>query len=1077
MKKKLLALLLCTQLTVGQGTFAAVPVSDAFRTTEPVQLIVEIDGDPLCTLKGIDAPAVQSMQANALLKTQAQVLGEIAENADEEITPIYTYTELFNGFSIETTRDQIEKIKALPHVKAVEEVAYFTIIEPMLTTSGDLLNLPLADDDFAYRGENQAVAVIDSEFDVNHEFFNMTPSNPKLTSASIQASGLSYPNTYKSSKIPFAYDYGRNVSDTYSTSNIHGTHVAGIIGGRETQLPNGKRFSGIAPQAQLVLMKVSDQQGIINTATMARALEDAYKIGVDCVNISLGTDYTAKNSAAYHSTGVSIQRLREAGVSVACANGNAARGFQKNNTRTEPFAANIDYTSSGLPNAFSDCTAIASSNNSEMVTEEYGVFLCSDQISLEFHEVNAQSTFISSFSDRTIQLVNCENGSNLTGMNLSGKLAVIRRDPVAEIPFATSSQNAKAAGAIGVIYLNTDDTYIQTPELILPAAIIKNTDSSILLQYSEVTVARYPHHVPIKTAREMSPYSAWGTSDDLELKPELTAPGGAIYSSVPGNQYKTMSGTSMAAPHAAAAFALMNQFYQTNPFSAQNNGKAGGEKSALLENLMMSTAAIQKQADGTYYSPRLQGAGLINLQSAVKTPAILLGNSGKSKISLGDQLTNEFTLTATVQNLTDQPVTYHSISVTTLLDGYTSDHRVSTSKPIANESDAPSAITVPANGSKTLQIPVTLDGNMLQNQANIFTNGFFIDGFLELSSNDNIVPIHLPFTGFYGDWLDEPIFDQTIYDEGGSQLISEDGIKANGTFLFSKTGDEFYPLGQNGYNQVTDKKFIAISPNKDGNGDVLGFNITPWRNVGKVEILMKGAINIPMEKNDLQKFNKNAFAYNLPGVPDGDYQLEITGYYPTDTEKTRPQTIKLPLVVDSQKPDMTGCINGSVLTVFPDDNHYVEYVHLVYEDQNGQERESLEPVIYSDDTAEPVQFDLSDAEQSTVRITACDYADNKTERTLAQCLNPITTAINSDTANQISFTADNIGYEKTVDLYIAFYSKNRLVSVIPYRNVTLHSGKNTYQQTLSGAEKTADSYSILYWNAGTVHPVSQAYHK
>ncbi len=1074
MKKKLLALLLCTQLIAGQSVFAAITVPE--EPNEPVQLIVEIDGDPLCTLKGIDAPSVQSRQANALLKTQAKVLGEISESTNEEITPIYTYTELFNGFSIETTRDQIEKIKALPHVKAVEEVAYFTIIEPMLTTSGDLLNLPLADDDLAYRGENQAVAVIDSEFDVNHEFFNMTPSNPKLTSASIQASGLSYPNTYKSSKIPFAYDYGRDGSDTYSTSNIHGTHVAGIIGGRETQLPNGKRFSGIAPQAQLVLMKVSDQQGRINTATMARALEDAYKIGVDCVNISLGTDYTAKNSAAYHSTGVSIQRLREAGVSVACANGNAARGFQKNNTRTEPFAANIDYTSSGLPNAFSDCTAIASSNNSEMVTEEYGVFLCSDQISLEFHEVNAQSAFISSFSDRTIQLVNCGNGSNLTGMNLSGKLAVIRRDPVAKISFTTSSQNAKAAGAIGVIYLNTDDTYIQTPELILPAAIIKNTDSSILLQYSEVTVARYPHHVPIKTAREMSPYSAWGTSDDLELKPELTAPGGAIYSSVPGNQYQTMSGTSMATPHAAAAFTLMNQFYQTNPFSAQNNGKADGEKSALLENLMMSTAAIQKQADGTYYSPRLQGAGLINLQNAVKTPAILLGNSGKSKISLGDQLTGEFTLTATVQNLTDQPVTYHSISVTTLLDGYTADHRVGASKPIANESDVPSAITIPANGSKTLQIPVTLDGNMLQNQANIFTNGFFIDGFLELSSNDNIVPIHLPFTGFYGDWLAVPLFDQTLYDEGGSQLISEDG-SANGTFLYSKNSEETYPLGQNGYNQATDKKFIAISPNKDGNGDVLGINITAWRNINSLQIELNGKTkNVLNVNGEIKKFTGAVIEHEFL-LADGEYQVKITGYYSTDMNKTHPQTIELPLVVDTQKPDVTGYMNGSVLTVFPADNHYVEYVQIVYEDRNGQEKSVAEPVVYPDDTAAPLQFDLSDADQSTVRITVCDYADNITERTLEQCLNPITTTINSNIANQISFTANNIGYEKTVDLYIAFYNGKRLVSVIPHRNVTLQSGNNTYWHTLSGTEKTADSYSILYWNTGTVHPVSQAYHK
>ena len=945
MKKKLLALLLCTQLIAGQSVFAAITVPE--EPNEPVQLIVEIDGDPLCTLKGIDAPSVQSRQANALLKTQAKVLGEISESTNEEITPIYTYTELFNGFSIETTRDQIEKIRALPNVKTVEEVLYFTITEPMLETSGDLMDLPLADGDLAYRGEGQAVAVIDSEFDVNHAFFNMTPSNPKLTSASIQASGLSYPNTYKSSKIPFAYDYVRKTNDTYSTKNIHGTHVAGIIGGKETTA-NGRHFSGIAPESQLVLMKIADEDGTLSTDVLNKALDDACKMGVDCVNMSFGIDYIHKTYSRYSLAEKSIENLRAAGISVACANGNASRGFQKKAKALEsPDVTRIDYSAGGVPNGFSDCTAIASLTNS-----------------------------------------------------------------------------AKAAMHNG----------------------------------------------------QMSSFSSWGTSDDLELKPELTAPGGKIYSSVPNNQYQTMSGTSMAAPHAAAAFALMNQFYQTNPFSAQNNGKTGKEKSALLENLMMSTAAIQKQADGTYYSPRLQGAGLINLQNAVKTPAILLGNSGKSKISLGDQLTNEFTLTATVQNLTDQPVTYHSISVTTLLDGYTADHRVGASKPIANESDVPSAITVPANGSQPLQISVTLDADAISEQARVFTNGFFIDGFLELSSNDNIVPIHLPFTGFYGDWLDEPIFDRTIYDEGGSQLISEDGA-ANGTFLYTKIGEKQYPLGQNEYNGLTDQKWIALSPTGTDNSFYLGFYITPWRNVGKVEILMSGARNFKMEANDLQKFNGNAFAYILSGIPDGDYQLEITGYYPTDTEKTRPQTMELPLVIDSQKPDITGYMTGSVLTVFPADNHYVEYVQIVYEDRNGQEKSVAEPVVYPDDTATPLQFDLSDADQSTVRITVCDYADNITERTLEQCLNPITTTVNSNIANQISFTANNIGYEKTVDLYIAFYNGKRLVSVIPHRNVTLQSGNNTYWHTLSGTEKTADSYSILYWNTGTVHPVSQAYHK
>lgn len=40
-------------------------------------------------------------------------------------------------------------------------------------------------------------------------------------------------------------------------------------------------------------------------------------------------------------------------------------------------------------------------------------------------------------------------------------------------------------------------------------------------------------------------------------KPELVAPGGLVYSSIPGNNYASMSGTSMAAPHVAAAVTLL----------------------------------------------------------------------------------------------------------------------------------------------------------------------------------------------------------------------------------------------------------------------------------------------------------------------------------------------------------------------------------------------------------------------------------------------------------------------------------------------------------------------------------------
>lgn len=45
-----------------------------------------------------------------------------------------------------------------------------------------------------------------------------------------------------------------------------------------------------------------------------------------------------------------------------------------------------------------------------------------------------------------------------------------------------------------------------------------------------------------------SDFSSWGVPGNLDLKPEITAPGGNIWSTLTDGTYGSMSGTSMSAP-------------------------------------------------------------------------------------------------------------------------------------------------------------------------------------------------------------------------------------------------------------------------------------------------------------------------------------------------------------------------------------------------------------------------------------------------------------------------------------------------------------------------------------------------
>src|SRR4030095_16027425 len=105
----------------------------------------------------------------------------------------------------------------------------------------------------------------------------------------------------------------------------HGTHVASIAAGNN-QIGNGA-YTGIAPNARLISLRVLDSQGTGSTSNLLAALDwilvnhDLYNIRV--VNMSIGTP--AIDSYRDDPLCLAVQRLTDAGIVVVAAAGNGGK--------------------------------------------------------------------------------------------------------------------------------------------------------------------------------------------------------------------------------------------------------------------------------------------------------------------------------------------------------------------------------------------------------------------------------------------------------------------------------------------------------------------------------------------------------------------------------------------------------------------------------------------------------------------------------------------------------------------------------------------------------------------------------
>ncbi|MBQ1685378.1 MAG: S8 family serine peptidase [Clostridia bacterium] len=513
-----------------------------------------------------------------------------------------------------------------------------------------------------------------------------------------------------------------------------------------------------------------------------------------------------------------------------------------------------------------------------------------------------------------------------------------------------------------------------------------------------------------KSSASMVYFSSHGSTADLRIKPEVSAPGYNIYSATDSGLsgsttgYGTKSGTSMSCPHVAGAQALL-----TNYVSATWPNLTGRDKIAMVNRLLMCTA---NPVSAT--SPRTQGAGIIDLQKAITTKAyITVDGCERPKLEIGDDpnKTGVYTLSFNIVNFSSTALSYtmnttvltentgtatvNSQSVVTLSG---SNRNITSSATISGDT----SVTVPANSTKNVTLTVTLNSSIKSDLDSKFPNGIYIDGFVVC---DGTVDLVVPFLGFYGNWNRASVFDRYTYiDE--IQGINHYNIHSYQAEVGAVTSGSSYMLfGANPY--VTSSDWLAdrctLSPNGDtyyeridkltydlirnaGEGGIRIYNEDTGETYVDVDLsYMPKAWNYPNGNSSSAFYHSSDNIGDLftswapTGLAEGTHivfklyhYLDNPGFTPDQNECAE---IVLPMTVDNTAPEVTYWkVENGTLTVRVHDEHYAAWIG-VYSNAACTTKITEQAICETSRGADS-DLTLNIGNYSTVYVKVGDYGHN-----------------------------------------------------------------------------------------------------
>jgi len=696
--------------------------------------------------------------SKAKLKAEHDAFAANAAGEGVKVKDRYSYDSLWNGVSVSVAPSQVAALGSIPGVKAVYPV--HTVSLPEFTSEGSggadielknavgLTGADIAHNELGLDGSGVTIAIMDSGLDYTlPEFggcfgpsckvrggFDLVGDDYNATSTSPAFQPIPHPD---GDPLPCDPNFAdrQEVLGAGTSDAGHGTHVAGIAAadGHGTG-----QVVGVAPGAKLLAYRVFGCNGSTDTDVMIHAMELALADHADVLNMSIGSAF---GNWPESPEAVASDNLVDAGMVVVASIGNSgANGGQ--------------LWSAGSPGVGRKVIGVASFDNTKATLPSFIV----GGNSYGYNRAGGSLASVPVSGSGEIAFTGTPTTANdacsaLPAHSLAGKIAFIRRGTCG---FYNKALNAQNADAIAVVLYNNQPGALNptvapnppgsTPVSIPVAAITANDGAAIFANVATAHTLRWTDQtieVPLATAGVISDFSSFGTDAELQLKPDIGAPGGQIYSTWPHQQYaghNSISGTSMAAPHVAGLAALVLQ--------AKHNNIAPGQVRTLLMNTSLPKNVNVAPTSGLLEPTWRQGSGLAQIVPAVQTPAWVT----PSKFSLGEG--NGGSAQLTITNGGTTAITYDLSHVTTVGTGpstaagavYPFNFGYFTGSNVATFSSP--SVTVGPGSSATVTVNIA---------AGSWPDKSLYGGYVVLTPRGGGDTLRVPYVGFKGDYQSLPV--------------------------------------------------------------------------------------------------------------------------------------------------------------------------------------------------------------------------------------------------------------------------------------------------------------------------------